>query len=148
MHSRKKGKSGSTKPTSPVKPSWLRHSEQEIELIITKLSKEGKSPSQIGVILRDIYGIPYVGLVLKKSITEVLASKKISAEIPEDLLALVRKAVLVRKHMDKNSHDMTAKRGLQLTESKIQRLTKYYRRISRLAQEWKYDPATATMYLE
>ena len=33
MHSRKKGKSGSKKPSKPVKLSWIRYTEKEIEQI-------------------------------------------------------------------------------------------------------------------
>jgi small subunit ribosomal protein S15 len=42
------------------KPGWVDYSTEEIEDIILKLRKEGKSASVIGVILRDQYGIPDV----------------------------------------------------------------------------------------
>ena len=41
--------------------------------------------------------------------------------------------------MEKNKKDYVAKRGLQLTESKIKRLTKYYKRVGKLPENWKYD---------
>ena len=34
MHSRKKGKSGSKKPSKQSKPTWLRYNDKEIEQII------------------------------------------------------------------------------------------------------------------
>ncbi len=42
------------------KPEWVTYSNEEIEEFILKFTKEGKSPSEIGVILRDQYGIPSV----------------------------------------------------------------------------------------
>ena len=55
MYSRKKGKSGSTKPIKTKKLIWLRYTNKEVEHFITKLAKEGKLPSQIGLTLRDTY---------------------------------------------------------------------------------------------
>ncbi len=148
MHSRRKGKAGSTKPAKKNAPIWLRYKPKEIELLIVKLSKEGKSPSHIGLILRDTYGIPDVTLILKKSITDILAEKKLLPEIPEDLRALIRKVVDIRKHLESNHKDETAKRGLILSESKIKRLVKYYKRTRKLSSDWKYDPEKAALFTE
>src|SRR4030042_76186 len=140
MHSGARGKSRSTKPSKKVVPSWVKYKPKEIEFLIVKFAKEGKSPSQIGIYLRDEYGIPDVKTINKKSITEILKDKNLLKEVPEDLMALIRKAVLIRKHIGDNKGDMSALRGLILTESKIKRLTKYYRRTGRLPLNWKYDP--------
>ena len=148
MHSRDKGVSGSTKPSKKTSPSWLMYKPKEIELLVVKYAKEGKSASQIGLTLRDKYGIPDVKTVTKKSITQILKEKKLEKEIPEDLMALIRKAVLIRKHMGVNNKDMTGKRGLQLTESKIKRLTKYYKSKGRLPLEWRYDPKRIRLLVE
>lgn len=148
MYSRRKGKAGSHKPSQSSIPSWVRYKEKEIELLITKLAKEGKSSSQIGTILRDTYGIPNSKLITKKQITVILTEKKISSEIPEDLLALIRKSIAVNKHLEANKKDETAKRGLTLTESKIRALIKYYKKIGKLSSEWKYDPKRAGMFIE
>ncbi|MBN2053060.1 30S ribosomal protein S15 [Candidatus Woesearchaeota archaeon] len=148
MHSGGKGKSRSTKPSKKVVPSWLKYKQKEIELLIVKFAKEGKSPSQIGIYLRDEYGIPDVKTITKKRISDILEEKKLLKEVPEDLMALIRKAVLVRKHLGENKHDMSAKRGLILTESKIKRLTKYYRRTGRLPLTWKYDPEKIKLVVE
>jgi len=148
MHSRKKGKHGSKKPAKKTAPSWIRYKAKELELLIAKLSKDGKSPSQIGTLLRDTYGIPNVGAVCGKSISAILAEKKLLHEIPEDLISLFRKYASVRKHMEVNKHDQTAKRGLQLTLSKIGRLTKYYKRTGRVAEDWKFDTERAGFFSE
>jgi small subunit ribosomal protein S15 len=148
MHSRNKGKSRSTKPAEKKTPGWVQYKPKEIEMVIVKYAKEGLKPSQIGTLLRDEYGIPEVQTVCGKKITEILEEKKMSAEVPEDLMALIRKAVLVRKHMEDNKQDMTAKRGLQLTESKIKRLVKYYKGKGKLSLEWKYDPKRIRLLVE
>ena len=147
MHSRARGKSGSKKPSGKTGYSWLSYKPKEVEMLITKLAKEGKTPSQIGLSLRDSYGIPDVRTVLKKKITQVLTEKKLQKELPEDLLALIKKDVLIMKHLESNRLDMTAKRGKLLTESKIKRLVKYYKNEGRIPEEWKYDSSKAGRFV-
>ena len=148
MYSRRKGKSGSKKPLNKKTPTWVRYKASEIEMIMSKLAKEGKSSSEIGMILRDSYGIPDSKKLTGKRVTEVLAEKKLTKEMPEDLVALFRKAVLIRKHLQTNAKDVPANRGLQLTESKIGRLVKYYKRTKRLPVSWKYSPEKIKTYIE
>ena len=69
-------------------------------------------------------------------------------ELPEDLMAMIKKDVGLHKHIESNKQDMTAKRGIQLTESKIKRLVKYYKKSGRISEDWKYDPKKAGMFLE
>jgi len=145
MHSRKKGKSGSNKPSKKTIPSWVRYKPKELELLITKLAKEGNSPSQIGLHLRDTYGIPNIRMITKKRISAVLKGKNLLPEIPECLLVLVKRAVKLRKHIETNNKDNTATRGLILTESKIRRLVKYYKKTKRLPITWTYDPEKAKL---
>ncbi len=146
MHSGKRGKSGSKRPTKRAVQVWLIYKPKEVELLIAKFAKEGKSSSEIGLILRDTYGIADVRTLCKKKISEVLKEKALSPELPDDLMALIRKSVSIRKHMDLNKKDETAKRGLLLTESLINRLTKFYKRTGKVASGWKYDPARAGFY--
>ncbi|MBN1544859.1 30S ribosomal protein S15 [Candidatus Woesearchaeota archaeon] len=148
MHSRDKGASGSKKPLKKSVPTWIRYKPKEIELLIGKMAKEGKSPSQIGLILRDTYGIPDIKTSTGKKITKILAEKNQLQDVPEDLRALIKKAAMIRKHMEENKLDRTALIGLQLTESKIKRIVKYYKKSGRLPIEWKYDPSKSSIYLE
>jgi len=148
MHSRAKGKAGSKRPLKQTKPTWVRYKAKEIELLVGKIAKEGKGPDEIGVILRDSYGVPSVRAMTGKKIGTILAEKKMSPKIPQDLLALIKKSALERKHLEKNKHDESAKRGLQLTESKIKRLVKYYKRAGKLAPDWKYDPKQIRLFIE
>ncbi|MBW2991736.1 30S ribosomal protein S15 [Candidatus Woesearchaeota archaeon] len=140
MHSGARGKSGSTKPVQRTKQIWVRYKPKEAEFLIVKLAKEGKTPSQIGIVLRDLYGIPDVRVMLEKSITQILEEKKLLPELPEDLMALIKKSIMLRKHMEINKNDKTAFRGLQLTESKIKRMVKYYKKSGKIKEGWKYDP--------
>lgn len=148
MYSHKKGKSGSTKPSAPQPKGWCKYKGKEVELLVVKYSKEGKKPSQIGVVLRDKYGIPDVKIACGKSVITILKEKSLSPDIPEDLMALIRKSIHVRKHLEENIHDYTAKRGLQLTESKINRLVKYYLANNTLPSGWKYDPEKVKLLVD
>lgn len=148
MHSRKKGKSGSTKPIKKAVPSWSSYKPKEIEMLIVKMSKEGKTASQIGIILRDVYGIPSTKLLAKKKITQLLEAKKLTGDVPEDLMALMKKDVMIKKHMETNKKDTAALRGLQLTESKIKRLVKYYKEVGKLDKTWKFDPEKIKLVIE
>jgi small subunit ribosomal protein S15 len=140
MHSGAKGKSGSKKPVKKTKPTWVRYKPTEVEFLIVKLAKEGKTPSQIGVALRDTYGIPDIKVMMGKSVTQLMEEKNLLHELPEDLMAMVKKSIFIKKHLEQNHSDQTAHRGLQLTESKIKRLVKYYKRTGKIAEGWKYDP--------
>ena len=143
-----KGKSGSTRPSKRVAPTWITHTQKEIELLIVKLAKEGKSSAVIGLQLRDEYGVPDVKASTGKSVSAILKEKNLQKEIPEDLMAVIRRAVLLRKHIELNHSDMTAKRGLLLTESKIKKLIKYYKTTHKLPLTWKYDPAKIKLIVE
>ena len=147
-YSGSKGKSGSKKPIKKTKPTWLIYKPKEVELLILKLAKEGKTPSQIGLFLRDSYGIPDVKTIINKKITEFLSENKKLSQIPEDLMALIKKAVLLKKHIEENKNDMSALRGSQLTESKIKRLVKYYKTSKKLPVDWKFDPKRMSLVIE
>ncbi len=148
MHSRARGRSGSKKPLTDKKPSWVRYKPKEVEMLVVKLAKEEHSASAIGLILRDSYGVPSVKSLLEKSVTQLLKEKKLETELPEDLQSLMKRAAMIRKHMSKNKKDMTALRGLQLSDAKILRLTKYYKRTKRLPANWVYKPEELKMLAE
>ena len=140
MYSRKVGKSGSTKPSTRAVPVWSRYKQKEIELLISKISKEEKSTSKIGMILRDIYGIPDVKTLCNKSISKILTEKKLQPQIPEDLLSLIKRSIKIRKHLEENKNDQTAKRGLNLTEAKLRKIAAYFKKKGKLDKKWTYTP--------
>lgn len=148
LYSRKKGKAGSKKPLNPTKPSWVRVKPKEIEMLVAKLAKAGKSTSEIGLILRDSYGVPDVKLLTGKRIAQIVKEKKLTPKIPEDLLALITRTVAIKSHMEKNHKDQTALRGWQLTNSKIKRLVRYYKSTQQLPLDWKLDEHSLRMYVE
>ena len=73
-----------------------------------------------------------------------LASAGLSPEIPEDLYCLIKKAVSVRKHLDKFRQDKDAKFRLILIESRIHRVARYYKSVKALPPTFKYESATAS----
>ncbi len=142
---REKGQSHSTRPARLTPPTWLVYTEEEIEMIIEELAKKGYGPSMIGIILRDQFGIPLVKPILGKKITQVLEEKGLAPPIPEDLMALIRRAVNLRRHLEEHPKDLHAKKGLLDLESKIRRLVKYYKRVGKLPPDWEYDPEKARL---
>ena len=149
MHARRKGKSGSTHPVDRKKPpEWSSLNPREVESHVLDLAKAGKSTSEIGIVLRDQFAIPDVKLATGKSISKIIETNNLKPEIPEDLRNLISTALQLRKHLDIHKKDLKNKRNLQLTESKIRRLTKYYHNNSRLPEGWKYSPAQAKLMFD
>ncbi|MDP3066788.1 MAG: 30S ribosomal protein S15 [Methanobacteriaceae archaeon] len=133
---------------APDKPEWIEYSTEEIEELILKLTKEGNSTSKIGVILRDQYGIPDVKTVTGMKITQILEKHDQGLEYPEDLMNLIRKAVNVREHLQENPKDLHTRRGLQVVESRIRRLVKYYVQEGVLPEGWRYEPKKAALLVK
>lgn len=137
MHSRRKGKSESTKPVGR-KNVWVRYDKKEAELLVQKLAKDGLTASKIGLTLRDSYGIPDIKKITKKSISEILEKNKLNPPLPQDLIDMIRKDISLGAHRETHKKDMTAKRGEALTVSKINRLAKYYKKKGVLPSNWVY----------
>ncbi|KAF9104272.1 ribosomal 40S subunit protein S13 [Mortierella sp. AM989] len=144
MHSSGKGISSSALPYKRSPPSWLKTSPEDVCESIFKLAKKGMTPSQIGVILRDSQGIAQVKNVTGNKVLRILKSNGLAPEIPEDLYHLIKKAVSVRKHLERNRKDCDGKFRLILIESRIHRLARYYKTAGQLPPTWKYESATAS----
>ena len=69
----------------------------------------------------------------------------LGAELPDDLMNLIKRPVKLRAHLTGHKHDRYSKRGLELTESKIRRLAKYYKGKDILQEKWSYDPEKAKL---
>ncbi|KAK1307006.1 40S ribosomal protein S13-1 [Acorus calamus] len=108
-----------------------------VEEQICKLAKKGTTPSQIGVVLRDSNGIAQVKSVTGSKILRILKANGLAPEIPEDLYHLIKKAVAIRKHLERNRKDKDSKFRLILVESRIHRLARYYKRTKKLPPVWK-----------
>ena len=141
-----KGIASSSLPYKRSPPSWLMKTvtPADVEQHCCKLAKKGLTPSQIGVILRDSHGIPQVKSVTGQKILRLLKKNGLAPSIPEDLYCLIKKAVSIRKHLEKNRPDKDSKFRLILIESKIHRLARYYRRTRQLVANFKYESATAS----
>ena len=111
-----------------------------------RLSKEGQPPSKIGTIIRDQYGVPLVKPITGKSVTQVLKERGVVSTFPEDLENLLRKAMRLHVHYDKNKADLHNKRSLQIVEAKIYKLSRYYKREGVLAADWKYSPKAIALF--
>src|SRR3989344_4514287 len=99
MHSRKRGKSASHKPEGAKGvPSWVGYKKDEAVKLVLKLRDQELSTAQIGLLLRDQYGIPSVHELTGKTITEILKENKKYPEIPEDLRNLLKRAVQIAGH--------------------------------------------------
>ncbi len=151
MHTRRRGSSGSDKPTADEPPEWSDVDEEAIEDRVVELAEQGHDPSQIGLKLRDegVQGtpIPDVKLATGKKVTEILEENDAAADIPEDFRNLLEKAVNLREHVEEHGQDHSNRRALQNVESKIRRLADYYRG-DELPEDFTYSYEKAQEVLE
>lgn len=127
--------------------NWVDYKPKEIEDLIIKYAKQGTTSAHIGLMLRDQYGIPSVKAVTKKTICQILKDNKAYPKLPEDILNLMKRVVELRVHLERNKKDYQSYRGLELAESKIRRLAKYYRKKGILAKTWKYNSEQAKLLI-
>jgi small subunit ribosomal protein S15 len=151
MHTRRRGKSGSTHPVYAEPPTWSTIDPNTIEEKIIELSNSGLNPSEIGLTLRDegISGIPIprVKIATGKKITKILLDNDAAPDLPEDLTNLMAKAIRLHQHLQENKKDYQNKRSLHNTEAKIRRLVNYYRG-NKLDSDFTYNYDTARKLLE
>lgn len=96
------------------------------------------------MVLRDSYGVAQARFRTGNKILRILKSLGLAPEIPEDLYHLIKKAVAIRKHLERNRKDKDSKFRLILVESRIHRLARYYKQKSVLPPSWKYESSTAS----
>ena len=140
-----RGGSRSTRPVSKRPPNWVVYQPDEVKALIINLAREGKRQSEIGNILRDVHGVPLVKPIVGYGIHKVLEEAGLAPDIPEDLYNLMVRATNLRRHLDRNRKDFSNKRGLQLTESMIYRVTRYYKRKGTLPRDWNYRREIVTV---
>ncbi len=148
LHAKRKGKSGSTRPFLSANPEWVTMEKADIEETIVRLHQEGLSAAGIGVRLRDAYGVPNVRLATGHSITQILSAKNVKPALPEDLASLIKRAASLQVHLQEHSKDLSNKRGLQLIESRIRRLSKYYTEEGVLPADWDYSAKLAELQVK
>jgi len=99
----------------------------------------------MGIILRDQYGVGDVQKITGKKISKILKENDLLPELPEDLQNLINKAINLRSHLEKNTRDTHNRRSLQLIESKIKRIEKYYKKTGVLPGGWRYTHEKAKL---
>jgi len=144
MHTPGKGISRSSLPYKRTPPSWCKVEPDKVKEDIVKYAKKGMTPSQIGVVLRDSMGIAQVNSITGAKILRILKASGLAPEIPEDLYHLIKKAVNIRRHLEKNRKDIDSKFRLILVESRVHRLSRYYKTKKQLPPNWKYESSTAS----
>ncbi|XP_068938513.1 small ribosomal subunit protein uS15-like [Petaurus breviceps papuanus] len=144
MHAPGKGQSQSAPRYCRCVPTWLKLTWDDVKEQIDKLAKKGLTPSQGGVILRDSHGVAQGRFVTGNKMLRILKSKGLGPDLPEDLYHLIKKAVAVRKHLERNRKDKDSKFRLILNESRIHRLARYYKTQRVLPPNWKYKSSTAS----
>jgi len=144
MHNPGKGISRSSRPYTRAAPTWIKADAEALKEEICKFARKGMTPSQIGVTLRDSHGVPLVQSITGAKILRVLKKAGLAAELPEDLYHLIKKAVNMRRHLERNRKDKDSKFRLILVESRIHRLARYYKTKKTLQPNWKYESATAS----
>jgi len=110
------------KETKMVKPSWLKLSEEEMEKIIVDLSSK-HSPAQIGLILRDQYGVPTTKVYGKK-LSEYL--EKAGIKTNTELENAKKKFEKMKEHLSLNKQDKRSKHKFQKAQSHLNAMNSYY----------------------
>lgn len=145
MHTHRHGKSHSIRPPVLTEPAWVRQKPEEVESMVVRYTKDGMTPSQIGIKLRDQHAIPLVKMMTGKTLGRILEENDLRSEMPEDLENIVRKAIGLQKHLKDNPGDRRNIRSLELIEAKVHRLSVYYKRIGRIPKTWKYKSVVAQL---
>lgn len=149
MHTGKHGKSKSRKPDVAMgtMPEGATVSETEVRKLLDEYSKQGMHQAAMGRELKG-KGVLYFKQMFGKRLGTVLKEEKLQKVYPQDLLDLMKRAITIRKHLVKNHKDQHNKQSLIRTESKIWRLSKYYKREGTLPKDWKYEPDKVALIIK
>lgn len=145
MHTHRHGKSHSRRPVEVRIPQWMRYTPKQVEELVVKYAKDGLTPSQVGIKLRDQHAVPLVRPITGKTVGTILEQNGLRPDMPEDLDNIVKKAVGLQKHLRANKGDRRNVRSLELIEAKVHRLSTYYKKIGRIPKNWKYKSVVAQL---
>ncbi len=129
-------------------PHWLTYTPEEVEKLVLNKNQKEFTKSQIGLMLRDQYGIPSVKDLTKQNIGKILKNAGIKEELPEDLVALYKKAVKLHVHLEKEKKDKKSKRSLVVLENRIKRLINYYKSSKVLPSAYRYSLENARLVVK
>lgn len=103
------------------KPAWLKMSEEDLVKLIGTLS-EKYQPAQIGLVLRDQYGVPTTKVYGKK-LGQYLA--EVGKKTNADLKNVEKKVEKMNEHLKKHITDKRSKHMLQKSVSRLNAMRKY-----------------------
>lgn len=141
-------RTGSKHPVRDEAPEWMGLPKREIEKKVIELGKEGLQPAQIGLRLRDTYGVPNIAQATGKKVQDILAEADLAPKVPQDLTNLINRAINLQEHLQANRQDLHNTRGLELIEARIRKLAKYYQKRDELAADWKYTRSGARLLVD
>lgn len=130
---------------STMKSDWVKLTPEQIGKLVVEMNKEGLNASQIGIKLRDEHAISSIKSVTGKNMKGFMEDNGINQEIPEDLEALVKRALSLQNHLKSNKGDRKNVRSLELLEAKVHRLSKYYKKKNVIPKNWKYKSVIAQL---
>ena len=150
MHTRKHGSSGSLRPRRSGTPSWVPLSAADVTEKALDLARKGMPASRIGSTLRDEHAVPDIRELTGKSLVRLLSDGGALPKVPDDMAALIRKAMRITDHLTANPKDIHNRRNLHLCEAKIRRLVRYYNRRggTNLPPEFAYDLEESRLLVE
>jgi len=128
-----------------MKSDWVKLTPEQIGKLVVEMNKEGLNASQIGIKLRDEHAISSIKSVTGKTMKGFMEENGINQEIPEDLEALVKRALSLQNHLKSNKGDRKNVRSLELLEAKVHRLSKYYKKKNIIPKNWKYKSVIAQL---
>ncbi len=105
-----------------AKPTWVKMKEPELKKLVAELS-EKYAPSQVGIVLRDQYGIPTTKIFGKKLKAYY---KDLGIEYNEDLINAEKKVDNLKEHLKTNITDRKSKHKLQKAQARLNITKKYF----------------------
>ncbi|XP_027158283.1 40S ribosomal protein S13-2-like [Coffea eugenioides] len=119
-------------PPLPLPPWWLQEAQEENPHQAQEEEGQGCRPLVLqGRRLRQCLEAQEGVFLVRR------ARAGFAPEIPEDLYHLIKKAIAIRKHLERNRKDKDSKFRLILVESRIHRLARYYKKTKKLPPNWK-----------
>ena len=106
------------------KPLWLKMSEEDLKKVIKELADKYQ-PAQIGIILRDQYGVPSTKVYGKKLNAYL---KELGMDSNPDLENAQKKFDKITEHMKENVTDKRSKHKMQKAQTRLNILRKYFAR--------------------
>jgi small subunit ribosomal protein S15 len=135
-------------PVRDASPEWVPMLGREAEAKIVEMAKNGVQPAQIGLILRDTYGVPNIHELTGKKLGAIVSEAGAAPNVPQELTNLINRAIVLQEHLKANRKDRHNRRGLELIEARIRKLAKYYKTRDELEATWKYTRDGARLLVD